>query len=213
MSAFLEERLPVNIRIGASYADDYNVEVTRTAGGKEYRRLVHGIPLRRFRVSFARAKATLFTEIQALYHRTYGRFAGFRVKAFDDYTTNGMTSAPTAVDQVLLRVSAGVYQLRKEYGVGAAGVSGIGRPYRTLFKPVAGTTRVAADGIELMSGVAVDTTTGLVTLTPDPGEGAVVTGGCEFDIPCRFDSALDVTPVSTTWAETADIDIVELIDL
>jgi hypothetical protein len=38
---------------------------------------------------------------------------------------------------VLSYVSAGVYQLRKEYGVDAAGLS-IGRPARVIYKPVTG---------------------------------------------------------------------------
>ena len=38
MAEFLEERLPVDIRMGASYSDGYNVQIVETAGGAEYRK-------------------------------------------------------------------------------------------------------------------------------------------------------------------------------
>lgn len=212
MSAFLEERLPVQVRIGASYADEYNVEISRTAGGREYRRLVHQFPSRRFRVSFTDDKIGLFDDVLALYHRAFGRFAGFRVKAIDDWSTNGTTGTPTALDQELIKASTGVYQLVKAYGTNGTALSGVGYPYRKLFKPVSGTVLIAVAGVPQASGWTVDTTTGQVTFSVDPG-AAMVTGGCQFDIPCRFDSAIDVTPVSPVWAETSEIDLVELIDL
>jgi hypothetical protein len=51
MAAFLEERFPVDVRLGMSYADEYAVEITTTAGGAEYRRLIHGFPARRFTIN------------------------------------------------------------------------------------------------------------------------------------------------------------------
>ena len=47
MGAFLEERLPVNIRLGASFVDGYAVEITTTASGVEYRKLTHPHPIRK----------------------------------------------------------------------------------------------------------------------------------------------------------------------
>ncbi|MBI3144738.1 MAG: DUF2460 domain-containing protein [Pseudogulbenkiania sp.] len=212
MSEFLEQRFPIAVRLGASYEDDFVVDVGRTKGGKEHRRLLHPFPIRRFTVSFSRSKTDLFNEVLALYHRTYGKYAGFRVRAFDDWSTNGATNTPTPLDQQLIKVSAGVYQLIKAYGLSGAALGSIGYPYRKLFKPVTGTVRVAVDGIEQMSGFTIDHTTGLVTFAADPG-AAMVTGGCEFDIPCRFDSTITVSPVSPSWAETEEINLMELIDL
>lgn len=212
MSEFLEERLPVMVRLGASFGDDYNVEITRTAGGREHRRLVHPFPERRFKVSFVRSNTDLFNELLSLYHRAFGRYAGFRVKAINDYSTNGTVATPTPLDQQLVKVSAGVYQLVKAYGANGTPLATIGFPYRKLYKPVAGTVRVAVAGVEQMSGFTVDTTTGLVTFAVDPGV-QMVTGGCQFDIPCRFDSSIEVTPVSPSWSETAEIELLELIAL
>jgi uncharacterized protein (TIGR02217 family) len=289
MSEFLEEQLPVGVRLGASFADDYQVEIVRTAGGQEYRRLVHPFPQRRFRVHYTRETVDLWDEIIALYHRAYGRFAGFRVQAIDDYSTNGHTGTPTATDQDLALVSAGVYQLQKAYGAGGTPL-GIGLPVRTIYKPVASTTLVSVGGVEIdASMITIDTTAGTVTfdanktanitgitqaasavvtvgahsfavdesvhfssvagmtqinglrgtitaiggttITVDinssaftayssggsvntrPQSGEDVMGGCQFDIPCRFDTALEVIVNYPNVRETDVIELVELINL
>ena len=59
MPSFLEERLPVDVRLGMSYADDYTVMITTTAGGAEYRKLVQPFPARSFHVNFTTDQADL----------------------------------------------------------------------------------------------------------------------------------------------------------
>jgi uncharacterized protein (TIGR02217 family) len=287
---FLEERLPACIRLGASWSENYDVVVTTTAAQSEYRQLVQPFPVRRFRVSYIRGDAdTLYDEIVALYHRAYGRFAGFRVKSLDDFTTNNDVYPPTATDQTLEVLVAGAsYQLQKQYGTGAPALS-IGYPVRTLFKPVAGTVKLSIGGVTQTTGWTVDTTTGIITMSANktkpitaitkgtdtvitvgsghgfivgdsvrvsgvvgmtqinglrafvtgistttitlpinsagftnytsggvvntqPQSGEVVKGGCEFDIPARFDSTFDVTPLTPNVRETGSIDIVELLN-
>lgn len=289
MPEFLEERLPVGVRMGASYADQYNVEITQTAAGSEYRRLVHPYPVRVFNVSYTQLTADMWSQVLALYHRAYGMFSGFRVKAIDDYTTNTRTAAPTATDQTLEVITAGtVYQLQTKYGTGGTPLS-IGEPVRTIFKPVAGTTRVAIDALEQGALMwSVSTTTGRVTfaanktrsitgisqaasavvtvgahtfavgesvyfsgvvgmtqinglrgtitatgattitvainssaftawssggtVNTNPQTGEVVKGGCEFDIPCRFNSRIDVNAVAAGVRQSGDIELIELLN-
>lgn len=289
MADFLEERLPVEVRAGASYSDEYKVEITQTASGSEYRRLVHPFPMRIYNVFYTQQTANLWSDILALYHRSYGMFAGFRVKALDDYTTNARTVAPTATDQTLQVITAGtVYQLQVAYGTGGTPLS-IGTPYRTIFKPVASTTRVAIGTLEQGALMwSVSTTTGRVTFSANktrtitaitqaasavvtvgahtfvsgesvyfsgvvgmtqinglrgtitatgattitvsinstaftaytsggsvntnPQIGEVVKGGCEFDIPCRFNSRIDVTSLSPGVRETSQIEIMEILN-
>lgn len=290
MPEFLEERLPVDIRMGATYADEYEVEVTQTANGSEYRRLVHGYPRRVFNVSYMKLTADLWSGLLALYHRAYGMYAGFRVKCLDDFTTNARIIAPTATDQLLRAVTAGtVYQLQVAYGAGGTPL-GIGRPVRTIFKPVTGTTRIAIGALEqavttmwsvvsttgrvtfaasktravtaitqaasavvtvgahtfvvnesvYFSGVvgmiqinglrgtitAFDGTTITVainstaftayssggTTNTNPQTGEIVYGGCEFDVPCRFNSRIDQIARTHELFETGEIEIVELLN-
>lgn len=211
MSEFLEQRIAGGVSYGSSYADEYSVTVTQTAAGAEYRKLVHPYPVRRFRLIFREALSSVWTDVLNLYHRCYGRYAGFRVRAFDDYTTAADgRSAPTKDDQVLTYISSGIYQLRKVYGLDAAGIT-IGRPSRTIYKPVTATTIIAKNGTLVSSGVTVDTTTGRVTISPAPLIGDSITGGCEFDIPVRFDVDLSVDQSAPAIRMLESVELVELL--
>lgn len=290
MAEFLEERLPVDVRMGATYADEYTVEITQTANGSEYRRLVHQYPRRIFNVSYMKLTVDLWSGLMALYHRAYGMYAGFRVKSLDDYTTNARTAAPTATDQTLQVITSGtVYQLQVAYGAGGTPL-GIGRPVRTIFKPVTSTTKVAIGSLEQATPAmwSVDTATGRVTfaanktraitaitqaasavvtvgshtfvtgesvhftgvagmtqintlrgtitgtggttitvainssafsayasggtVNTNPQTGETVYGGCEFDIPCRFNSRIDQIAQTHELFETGDIEVIEILN-
>lgn len=276
--------------MGASYGDEYSVEITQTANRGEYRRLVQPYPVRIFNVTYTKYTATLWDEILSLYHRCYGMYAGFRVRVLDDYSTNDMTGAPTATDQILETISQvnATYQLQKAIVSGTA--LSIGLPYRTIFKPVSGTVKLAIGGVEQIyptmwngvdttgvmtfanivksitaitqaasavitvgashgflvnmsvyfSGVigmtqinglrGLITSVGATTITVNINSTAftayssggtadtkpqlteVVTGGCEYDIPCRFNSRIDIKSITTNIAETSEIEIIELLN-
>lgn len=167
MPDFLEERISSLIRMGSSYVDDYAVDIVTTSGGQEYRSLVHPFPVRKFDVSYLLDNDKTYAELQAIYHRAHGRFAGFRARCFDEWSSNGRTGTPTAFDQPMGLVSAGVYQLRKLYGTDkAAGATGYA--YREIRKPVSGTVRVAIGATEIRAADwSVDATTGRVTFAAD----------------------------------------------
>ena len=66
---FLEESLPVSVRMGASYADEHDVVISESANGNEYRTLRSASPRRTFTVSFVGQNADLWNSLIALYHR------------------------------------------------------------------------------------------------------------------------------------------------
>lgn len=211
MSSFLEERLPLDVRLGASWADDYEVLITTTAGGAEYRKLVHPFPVRSFHVNFTGDQADLWARVMALYHRAYGKFAGFRVRCRDDFSTNGLTGTPTPLDETLANSATGLYQLRNFYGTNGTALAGVGYPARTIYKPVAGTVVAAKNGVTISSGLTVDPTTGLITIAPAPLVTDTITAGCQFDIPCRFNSAIEMTALSPSVRDCGSIDLIELL--
>jgi len=290
MAEFLEERLSIDVRMGASYADDFAVEISEDAGGSEYRHLIHPYLRREFTVMYTKVTPDLWASVISLYHRVYGKYAGFRVRCEDDFSTNGDVLDPTAFDHVLQELTAyTTYQLLKEYGAGGAAIS-VGPPLRTIFKPVAGTVRVAIDALEQQEGKlwTVDTTTGIVSFAADktraitgisqaanavvtvgshtfavgeslnfsgvvgmteinglrgaiiavdtlnvtvaidttaftaytsggnvhtqPQVGEVVKGGCQFDIPCRFNGRIDINAIEYGIRESGQIDILELLN-
>ena len=163
MPDFLEERISGLIRMGASYADDYQVDIIQTVGGQEYRALVHPFPVRKFDISYLLDNEKTYTEMQGIYHRAHGKFAGFRARCADEFSSNGRIGTPTAFDQTMGLVSAGIYQLRKYYGTDkAAGATGYA--YREIKKPVAGTVLVSIGATAIRSADwSVVTATGRVT--------------------------------------------------
>ena len=166
MGQFIEERLSVCVRLGAEYEDSYFVDVVNTSGGGRYPSLKNALPYRVFDVDFVEHGPDLEQEIASLYHRTYGGFAGFRVKAWKDFTTaiDGV-SAYSATDCALRKISAGLYQLQKEYGRDKPGLASIGRPNRLIYKPVTDEVAIAVNGQILPAAQwSVDTTTGRITL-------------------------------------------------
>lgn len=165
MGEFIEERLDTCFRIGAEAEDSFFTSVITTAAGSRFVSLKNGKPYRTFDIEFVKYSKELSQEVASLYYRTWGGFAGFRVKAWADFTTaNDGQSSYTSLDCVLDIVSTGVYQLVKEYGRDKPGLSSIGRPRRTIFKPVTGKVAIAVAGLAYPNGTAIDYTTGRVTL-------------------------------------------------
>ena len=170
MADFLEERLDhQKIKMGASFAEQYDVNIVTTSGGNEYRSLIHPFPARTFDISQLLEKSETFNYILALYHRAHGQYAGFRLRCYDEYSSNGNIGTPTAFDQTLLPVSAGVYQIVKQYGTnGTAGAAGY--PYRVIHKPVSGSVKVGIGSTEIRTADwSVVTTTGRITLAANIG--------------------------------------------
>ena len=167
MPDFLEERLSELIRMGSSYTDDYAVTIIQTVGGQEYRALTHPFPVRKFDISFLLDNDKTYAELQAIYHRAHGRFAGFRARCHDEFSSNGRAGTPTAFDQPMGLVSPGIYQLRKYYGADkSAGATG--HAYREIKKPVAGTVKVAIGATAIRSADwSVVNTTGRVSFSAD----------------------------------------------
>jgi uncharacterized protein (TIGR02217 family) len=175
MADFLEERLSELVRFGATWTEGFAVREARSASGAEYRSLIHPFPVREFDVSYLLDRAALWTEVVNVYMRAHGTYAGFRVRCFDEYSTNGAKGVPTAFDQAPLQITLGAaYQMIKVYGVDkSAGASGY--PYRIIKKPVAGTSKCAIGTIEIEKTVRtwdVDTTTGILTF-PVNGTGSI----------------------------------------
>lgn len=211
MGAFLEERIFGTVRYGARYSDAYKVGITETASDAEYRYLRHPFPRRRFTYDYVIDGSALYANLVSMWHRAYGRYAGFRVRCLDDFSSNNQTGTPTAIDQPMLRISAGVYQLQKRYGLGGSPLS-VGFPVRTIFKPVAGSLLVAKNGILVGSGVTLDATTGRVSISPAPLVGDAMTAGFEFDIPCRFDSDLEIYQPNPVDRNVDSVALIELLN-
>ena len=103
--------------------------------------------------------------------------------------------------------STTLFQLAKDYASG-------GESYlRQIDKPVAGSVRIAVDGVELAEGTdfSVDDALGQVVLSTAPSAGLSVTAGFEFDVPVRFDTdVLSVSVASFNAGEIPNVPVVEV---
>lgn len=191
MSEFHEARLPARLAFGCTGGIERRTEIVTLASGFERRTSPWTQGRRRFLIATAVRPLDEVAELLAFFEARGGRLAGFRFRDPTDFKSCAPSAQPAASDQPL-GIGDGarkVFQLAKTYGIGSEAV------VRPIAKPVAGTVKVAAAGVALAAGAfAVDTATGLVTLTAAPAAGAVVTAGFEFDTPVRFDlDRLDVT--------------------
>lgn len=161
MAAFLDERFPTDIDYGSEFETVFANSTSRTVGGGEYRKLEHPYPMFTLDVDFTRMHNEVVARIVDLNMRAGGTFRPFRVKNYVDYSTNNYRGTPTALDQPMALVSAGVYQLTRWYGNSADPLC----TRRRLRKPVAGSVLVGVAGAAYPSGQwSVDNTTGLVTM-------------------------------------------------
>jgi len=201
--AFHEVRLPVRLAFGSTGGVERRTEIVTLGSGFERRSTPWAHGRRRYLIGANLRSLDDMAALTAFFEARRGRLYGFRFRDFADFKSCAPGAAIGATDQGLGE-GDGVrteFQLAKRYGDG---------PERGIAKPVAGTVRVAVDGMEL-TGFAVDTTTGTVTFDAPPGPGGAVTAGFEFDTPVRFDSdRIEVTLESFDAGRMAAVPLIEV---
>jgi uncharacterized protein (TIGR02217 family) len=149
-------------------------------------------------------------ETLAFFEARAGQLYGFRFADPFDFKSGG-PHEPVAVGDQRIGTGDGVkrrFQLAKTYR--DAG----GESMRTIEKPVAGSVRIAVDGV-VIDGTefSVAATTGVVTFSAaaTPAGGAVITAGFRFDTPVRFDAdRLDIDLDAFQAGRIPSIPLVEI---
>lgn len=202
--SFHEVRLPARLAFGSTGGVERRTEIVTLASGHERRSTPWAHGRRRYLIGAGVRSLADMAELTAFFEARRGRLYGFRFRDFADYRSCGPDGPITPQDQSLGEgdgVRTG-FQLIKTYGDVA----------REIRKPVAGSVRVAVDGVELAPGAfAVDETTGQVALDAPPATGAPVTAGFLFDTPVRFDSdRIEVTLESFDAGRMVAMPLIEL---
>ncbi len=212
---FDEVQFPPGVSYGSSFGPGFNTSIIQTQGGREQRVPLWESALRRYDLRETVKSPAKIAEILTFFMARQGATRGFRLKDWLDYSTaadHGAApdSIPTAFDQAL-GVGDGtktVYQLVKRYTSG--GQSAV----RNITKPVAGTVKIAVEGVEAGSGWSVNTATGLVTFTSAPTAGQVLTWGGLFDVPVRFASEVDRSlPIEYSTFGTREISSLPMVEI
>ncbi|RMF03046.1 MAG: TIGR02217 family protein [Alphaproteobacteria bacterium] len=209
--SFHEVRFPTDIALRASGGPERKTEVVILGSGHEERNARWADSRRRYDAGYGVKSLSELYQVMTFFEERRGRLYGFRWKDRLDHKSCAPEEAPASADQQIGTGdgAAANFQLIKTYGGGFA-------PYtRTIHKPVAGSVRVAVNGLEQVEGsdFVVDTTTGTVTFLPgrEPAALASITAGFEFDVPVRFDTdALKVDLASFEAGSVQSIPVVEI---
>lgn len=200
--SFHEVRLPARLAFGSTGGVERRTEVVTLASGFERRSTPWAHGRRRYLVGAGVRSLDDAAALVAFFEGRRGRLYGFRFRDFTDFKSCAPSGVLSPADQPL-GVGDGetvAFALVKTY-------ADLARP---IAKPVAGTARVAVDGIET-TAFTVDATTGVVTFDTPPGVGAVLTAGFEFDVPVRFDAdRIDVTLESFEAGRIVAVPLIEL---
>ncbi|OCX67040.1 glycoside hydrolase family 24 [Thioclava sp. SK-1] len=207
--AFHDVRFPANLSFGSVGGPQRRTEIVTLSNGYEERNSPWKHSRRQYDAGVGLRSLDDVERLLAFFEARGGQLHGFRWKDWADYKTCAASGTVHFEDQVI-GLGDGVttqFQLAKTYISG--GVSYV----RPIHKPVFGTVMVGIQGGYRAESIdwALDLTTGLVTFTDAPPEGAQVSAGFEFDVPVRFDT--DMIQVSVQSFQAGDVPQVPVIEL
>lgn len=210
MSDFHEIRFPLDVSLHGRGGPERRTEIVTLGSNRESRNARWAHSRRRYEAGYGVKTLTQLSQVIAFFEERRGRLYGFRWRDRADFASCAPGATPAPTDQILGRGDGAqrAFQLVKTYG-------GVFAPYaRDIVKPLAGSVRVAIDGIEKSaSQFAVNETTGVVTFTPGaaPRADALVTAGFLFDVPARFDT--DFLEIDLEAFEAGAIPKIPLIEI
>lgn len=211
MQTFHNVRFPPGVAFGATGGPERLNEIVRLTSGREHRNQRFAQSRRRYDAGTGIRTLDDLHEVLAFFEARRGSLHAFRFRdPFDMKSCRpGETPAPDDQNTGTGDGETAEFQLVKRYGEGA------GAHERIITAPVAGSVRVAVDGVEAADpdDFEVDDLAGLVTFKPGsiPGQGAEVTAGFEFDVKVRFD--IEQIAVSLAGFEAGRIPSIPLVEV
>lgn len=206
MQAFDDILFPLAIGREASVAPAFSTQIVESLSGHERR----SSDWADARLSFdagpgVRSESDL-VELIAFFRARRGAARAFRFTDPFDHQSAPPGQAVTAIDQ-RLGTGDGVtsqFQLGKSYGAGADAQR------RIITRPVAGSIRVAIDGVEQAGGWS-HAGLGVIAFDEPPGEGAVLTCGYRFDVQVRFaEDRLEINRATFAAGEAPSVPLIEV---
>jgi uncharacterized protein (TIGR02217 family) len=207
--SFYEIRFPEDISSGSKGGPGFSTNVVTLDSGHEKRRIIWPLPRYSYDVVFGVKKPEQMEELIEFFYYMRGKAYGFRFKDPLDHKSCPVKEDAAADDQILVASATGgetTIQLIKTYSTLVGSID------RVINKPVEGTVVLEKNSTPLTETVdyTVDHATGIVTLVVPLVATDEVTGGFEFDVPCRFDTDdLDISLNSALVGDTT-IPVIEL---
>lgn len=204
---FDDQPFPLAPARGSAGGPEFRTSVVETASGREYRNQEWAAARLRFDVARSLRSAADRDRLLAFFYARRGRARAFPLRDWADFKSGAPEAEPEPGDQVLGQGDGqrSAFQLVKWYG------SGPGAYARRITKPVAGSVRVALDGIEQAAGWSAERLTGVVTFAAAPAPGVTVSAGFLFDVPVRFElDRLEVAWLAPGGQEIGEVPLVEV---
>ena len=205
MDPFDDVLYPFALGRSASVAPEFSTSIAVTASGHERRNSLWSDARLHFDVGPGIRSETELADLIAFFRARRGPARGFRLTDPFDNSSNGMSSTPTMLDQLLGQGDGARadFQLVKSYGAGTE-------------PQVRAITRPRADSIVVSVGGAATSAwslgeKGMIRLTIAPPAGAEVRAGFRFDVPVRFaEDRLDVSAVNFAAGEAPSVPLIEI---
>ncbi|HWJ71217.1 MAG TPA: DUF2460 domain-containing protein [Sphingobium sp.] len=206
VQAFDDLSFPLAIGRRAQVAPTFSTRVIESVSGHEQRSTQWADARLHFDAGpGVRSEADIATLI-AFFRARRGAARGFRFRDPFDHGSGAFGAAPGALDQVI-GLGDGVmtvFRLRKAYGAATDA------QMRMVTRPVAGSVRVAVDGVERSGGWQLGAL-GEVRFEDAPAARAIVTAGYLFDVPVRFaEDRLDIDQETFAAGAVPSVPLVEV---
>jgi len=204
--AFHEIRFPDRISYGARGGPRRLTQIVTLKSGFEERNQSWQHSRRQYNASMGIRRLAHLEEVIEFWEARRGQLHGFRWKDWTDFKSCRTKQVISATDQLIDNGNGTKteYQLVKRY------INGGEEYIRPIRKPVTGTVVVSINDVET-TAYTIDHTTGIITFTSAPANGAVIKAGYEFDVPVRFDNQqIDISYDGFEAGSLPDIDVVEI---
>jgi len=205
MLPFDDVLYPLDLGRNASVIPEFSTSVSVTASGFERRSSLWSDARLRFDIGPGVRSESDLGVLLSFFRARRGAARGFRLRDPSDFSSNGMTGAPTASDQLLgsgdgLRAS---FPLVKRYGSGDA------EQVRRITRPRSGTLLVSVNGITTTAFTLEPG--GMIRLHSAPAAGQQVRAGFLFDVPVRFaEDQLELSGVTFAAGEAPSVPVIEI---
>ncbi len=205
MLPFDDVPYPLALGRDATVMPEFSTSVAVTASGFERRNSLWSNARLRFDVGPGIRSEAELGVLLAFFRARRGAARGFRLRDPTDFSSNAMTEAPTATDQVL-GSGDGVradFPLIKTYGEGEA------EQARRITRPHPGSVMVSIDGVPA-TGWTLNAG-GVIAFAAPPAAGKVVRAGFTFDVPVRFaEDKLEVAGAVFAAGEAPSVPVIEI---
>ena len=201
MTPFDDVAYPLALGRDAAASPEFSTTVAVTASGYERRNALWSDARMRYDVGPGIRSEEELGTLVAFFRARYGPARGFRLRDPFDFSSNGMTGAPQATDQVIGTGdgAASRYRLMKHYG----------EQQRPISRPEVGTISLAIDGAPT-SAWSIEAG-GWIVFDTAPPEGSEVTAGFLFDVPVRFaEDRLEVSGLSFAAGKAPSVPLIEI---